>query len=126
MRKSVFCNKLLYQYKENTSGNRFDVLWTISYWPLKEANITTISDASNVTISGSYTGETSRVYLLQIDSLSTPNNTFRWSNDGGNIYQKQLIPITLSAIPLEDGLSATFTQISGFTYNSYDGKCFHF
>ena len=81
------------------------------------SNVTTISDASNVTISGSYTGETSRVYLLQIDSLSTPNNTFRWSNDGGNIYQKQLIPITLSAIPLEDGLSATFTKISGFTYN---------
>jgi len=80
------------------------------------SNVTTISDSSNVTISGSYTGETSRVYLLQIDSLSSPN-TFRWSNDGGNIYKKQLIPITFSAILLEDGLSATFTKKTGFTYN---------
>ena len=80
------------------------------------SNVTTSSDTSNVTISGSYTGETSRVYLLQIDSLGNPN-TFKWSNDGGNIYQKQLIPITVSAIALENGLSATFTQTTGFTYN---------
>ena len=80
------------------------------------SNVTSTNDSSNVVINGSYTGETSRVYLLQIDSLGTPN-TFKWSNDGGNIYQKQLIPITLSPINLDSGLTATFAQTTGFTYN---------
>ena len=78
--------------------------------------ITSINDASNVSITGTYTGETSRVYLLMIDSLGTPD-TFKWSNNGGNTYQQQLIPITLSPINLDSGLSVTFTATTGFSYN---------
>ena len=80
------------------------------------STITTVNDASNVTISGTYTGETSRVYLLMIDSLGTPD-TFKWSNNGGNTYQQQLIPLTLSPITLEYGISVTFTSTTGFLYN---------
>lgn len=95
-------------YWETTK--RLDTIISLS------STITAINDTSNVTISGSYTGETSRVYLLQIDSIGTPN-TFKWSNDGGNNYIKQLIPLTLNAIPIENGLLATFTYTTGFTYN---------
>jgi len=95
------------------------------YWTTTQSNdiitglssiITSINDASNVSITGTYTGETSRVYLLMIDSLGTPD-TFKWSNNGGNTYQQQLIPISLSPINLDSGLSVTFTATTGFSYN---------
>ena len=93
-----------------TSTQRTDTIIGLS------STITTINDSSNVSISGTYTGETSRVYLLMIDSLGTPD-TFKWSNNGGNTYQQQLIPLTLSPINLDSGLSVTFTYTTGFSYN---------
>lgn len=73
--------------------------------------ITSSSDTANVTVSGTYTGTTSRIYLLQIDTPST----FKWSNDGGTTFQQQFIPITLNLTTLEAGLQIQFTQTSGFT-----------
>ncbi len=95
------------------------------YWPTlgKEDIITGLgtwlspsSDTANATVSGTYTGMNSRVYLMQIDSIGTPN-TFMWSNNGGSTFQQQFVPITLSPITLDSGLQITFTQTTGFSIN---------
>ena len=78
--------------------------------------ITPVNDSSNITVSGTYTGETSRVYLLLIDSVGSPN-TFKWSYNGGNSYQQQLIPITTTAYSLDSNISVQFGSTTGFTYN---------
>ena len=80
--------------------------------------ITVTNDTSNVTVQGTYTGNTSRVYLLQIDSLATPN-TFMWSNNGGVSFQQIYVPIidTITPIPLDSGLTVLFSATSGFVYN---------
>ena len=76
------------------------------------------NDTSNLTVTGTYTGNTSRVYLLQIDSLSTPN-TFMWSNNGGVTFQQIYVPIidTITPIALDSGLSVLFSATTGFAYN---------
>lgn len=93
------------------------------YWPTLDildtitglgSNICPTNDTSNVVVSGTYTGNNSRVYLLQIDSTATPN-TFMWSNNGGVSFQQQFVPITLSMILLDSGLQVTFSQTTGFT-----------
>ena len=105
-------------------GNEFTYpdIGRILYWPgtnrqntiLSLATyISTTSDTSNVSVSGTYTGTISRIYLIQIDNITTPN-TFKWSNNGGTTFQRQFIPIVLSPISLEYGLSILFTVASGF------------
>ncbi len=97
------------------------------YWPTlsKEDIITGLStwlsptsDTANATVSGTYTGTNSRVYLIQIDSVATPN-TFMWSNNGGSTFQQQFVPILAAGTPitLDSGLQITFTQTTGFTLN---------
>ena len=84
--------------------------------------ITPINDPSNVSVTGTYSGETSRIYLLVIDSIGSGvgiPNTFKWSNNGGYTYEEQLIPIpTIPApISLDSNISITFINTTGFTYN---------
>ena len=97
------------------SINRTDTIIGIS------SIITPINDSSNVTVSGTYSGETSRIYLLVIDSIGGVGgvpDTFKWSNNGGYTYQQQLIPIPSSPTPisLDSNISITFNT-TGFTYN---------
>ena len=101
------------------------------FWPSINRNdtiiglssmITPINDTSNVSVTGTYSGETSRIYLLVIDSINTDTDipaTFKWSNNGGYTYQAQLIPIptTPTPISLDSNISITFLRTSGFTYN---------
>ena len=80
------------------------------------------NDTSNVSISGTYTDNISRVYLLQIDSVSAISpyrTTFKWSNDGGVSFQAIYVPIvdTITPIALDYGLFALFAHTSGYTYN---------
>jgi hypothetical protein len=116
-----------YSPNENASGFGKDFtpadIGRAIYWPISDRQDTILSlgtylsptsDTANVNVSGTYTGNTSSVYLLQIDSVGTPN-TFMWSNDGGTIFQQQFIPITLTPITLEAGLQITFTQTTGFS-----------
>ena len=97
------------------------------YWPTlaKEDVITGLStwlsptsDTANATVSGTYTGTNSRVYLIQFDSVASPN-TFMWSNNGGSTFQQQFVPILAAGTPitLNAGLQITFTQITGFVLN---------
>ena len=95
-----------------TSIDRLDTITGLS------SLVTQTNDTSNVTIQGTYNGNTSRVYLLQIDSLTNPN-TFMWSNNGGVSFQQIYVPIidTITSIPLDNGLSALFSATTGFYYN---------
>lgn len=95
-----------------SSTNRLDTITSLGTY------ISPSSDTANVTVQGLYTGNTSRIYLLQIDSLSTPN-TFMWSNNGGVSFQQIYVPIinTTTPISLDSGLSVTFTKTTGFIYN---------
>jgi hypothetical protein len=95
------------------------------YWPITNrtdtiirlsSTITPINDSSNVVVSGTYNGETSRVYLLIIDSIGT-RNTFKWSNNGGSTYQEYLIPITLNPYLLDNNIYVNFQKTYGFIYN---------
>ena len=100
------------------------------YWPSINRNdtiiglgsmITSINDSSNITVNGTYTGETSRVYLLVIDSIGVgigSYDTFKWSNNGGYTYEAEFIPITsnVSPISLDSNISVTFKQTSDFIY----------
>ena len=98
-----------------SSTDRLDTITGISY------TITTPNDTANVTVQGIYTGNTSRVYLLQIDNVSTisTNNTFKWSNNGGVSFQQIYVPIydTVTPIALDNGLTVLFSATTGFSYN---------
>ena len=90
------------------SSNRQDTITNLGTY------ITSTSDTANISVSGPYTGTISRVYLIQIDNITTPN-TFMWSNNGGTQFQQQFIPIVSTPIILDNGLSITFTATTGFT-----------
>lgn len=89
-----------------------DVITGLSTW------LSPTSDTSNATVAGTYTGTNSRVYLIQIDSVATPN-TFMWSNDGGSTFEQQFVPIISAGTPitLDFGLQITFSQTTGFVLN---------
>lgn len=77
------------------------------------------SDSSNITVTGVYTGSTTKNYLIQIDS-NVGTNTFRWSSDGGNTFDKEFVNITYSTsniVALDNGLSVEFTSNTGFDLN---------
>lgn len=77
------------------------------------------SDTSNITVSGSYTGSTSKNYLIQIDS-NVGTNTFRWSSDGGKNFDEEFVFITYetsNVVSLNNGLNVTFSSNTGFDLN---------
>lgn len=78
---------------------------------------TATNDTSNVVVSGTYTGNNSRTYLIQIDSIGTPN-TFTWSHDGGTTFQETFVQIAAGVpITLDYGLQITFTYSTGYALN---------
>lgn len=91
-------------------SNRQDTITSLSTY------ITSTNDPSNVAVNGTFNGSVSQIYLLQIDSVGTPN-TFMWSNNGGLSFQKSFIPIVLIPITLDNGLSVTFSLTTGFSLN---------
>ena len=98
-----------------SSTNRNDTIVRLS------SIITPVNDTSNISVTGTYNGETSRVYLLLIDSVGSVGtySTFKWSYNGGNSYQQQLIPITSTSTnySLDSNISVRFARTTGFTYN---------
>jgi hypothetical protein len=117
-------------YSPNRSSNGFGVDFTYSdigkqlYFPLtnRKTIITGLgtqilgnNDLSNITVTGTYTGNISRVYLIQIDSVGGNPDTFMWSNDGGVTFQQTFIPISISTINLDNGLAISFSTTTGFS-----------
>ena len=118
-------------YSPNRGTSGFGVDFTYNdigrtlYWPLSDLKsiiqsigslIIGNNNPGDLTITGTYTGTSSQVYLLQIDSTATSGpNTFMWSNDGGNTFQYTFIPITGGSQYLENGISIQFSATTGYT-----------
>lgn len=128
---SIYQNYMAYQYNNiviTTNGPEFtksDIGKSI-YWTSTDRNDTITgltsniaglqdsansSSTANVVISGTYSGTSSKIYLLQVDSTSNPN-TFRWSNNGGSTFEAEYVIIadTSNPISLDNGLSVTFAN----------------
>lgn len=57
-------------------------------------------------------------FRVEIDSTGIPD-TFRWSNDGGTIWNESGVEIDGSAQELSDGVEITFAATTGHTLNDY-------
>ncbi|MBN1787536.1 MAG: right-handed parallel beta-helix repeat-containing protein [Sedimentisphaerales bacterium] len=57
--------------------------------------------------SGVFTGHEEITYTIEIDAEGTPD-TFKWSKDGGNVWEAETVEITGSAQLLDNGVSITF------------------
>lgn len=121
-------------YSPNRSNQGFGYDFTYAdigkqlYWPLTDRTVTIESlgtliignnDPSNVTVTGTYTGSASSVYLLQIDSANPLNpgtiNTFMWSDNGGISFQKTFIPIPVGPVYLNNGIYVQFASQTGYS-----------
>lgn len=69
-----------------------------------------LSTTHTLTTGGTYTGTTTKFYVVEIDAIHTTPNKFKWSNDGGNTFQGEYINITTSAITLESGITVTLLK----------------
>ena len=76
-----------------------------------------LSTTDDLSRSGTYTGSTDIRYLVEIDSIGTPD-TFRWSNDNGASWTSG-VDITGAAQLLENGLSITFGSTTGHDIDDY-------
>ncbi len=75
--------------------------------------------SNTLTTSGFYTGFINKYYKVEIDDENSVPNKFKWSNDGGKTYQNEFISIDSSAMTLEEGITITFPQTSGFSLGDY-------
>jgi hypothetical protein len=78
-----------------------------------------LSSTHTLTTGGTYTGTTTKNYVIQIDLVSTTPNKFKWSNDGGKTFEAEYVDITSSAITLESGITVTFSTTTGYGLNNY-------
>jgi len=77
---------------------------------------------SGLTTSGTYTGLTSKIYRVEVDSngVGLIPDTFKWSNDAGLTYKATYQPIVASVIiPLELGVEIMFQSATGNAVNDY-------
>ncbi len=72
--------------------------------------------SNGLTIDGTYVGTENTSYTVIIDS-SISQNTFKWSNDGGQTYEATGVACSTSYIVLSDdfGLKIKFSSTTGFT-----------
>ncbi len=100
------------------------------YWTVDEVSevITGLSTyitpastySSNTLVTGGvYTGFVTKYYKVEIDDENSTPNKFKWSNDGGKTYQDEFVYINSSAMTLEDGITITFPQTTGFSLGDY-------
>ncbi len=89
--------------------------------PASSSTSDVVPGLSILTTGGVYTGSTRKYYKVEIDNINFTPNTFRWSNDAGKTFKGELIPTVLSptTFTLEDGITITFSQTTGFTNNTY-------
>ncbi len=89
--------------------------------PASTSSSSVTPDVSILTTGGQYTGTTRKYYKVEIDNINFTPNTFKWSNDGGNTFVGELIPCVLSpsTFTLEDGITITFSQTTGFSLKTY-------
>ena len=75
------------------------------------------SGLSDLTMSGTYSGNITRNYKIIIDGTGTPD-TFKVSDDGGVTWQNLLIEMTGAAQLLNHGVYVTFAATTGHTLDN--------
>ena len=81
------------------------------YVPAATFNGAGLDDATS---GGSYTGEGTTAFLVEIDGTGSPD-TFRWSTDGGSTWEASTVAITGAAQTLDRGVTVTFAATTGHT-----------
>lgn len=109
--------KTIYWTSDATSEAITDTSTFISTASLNSNS--SISGTHTLTTGGTYTGSTTKYYTVEIDAAHTTPNKFKWSNDGGKTFSGQYIDITASAITLENGITVTFAETTGYTVGDY-------
>lgn len=86
------------------------------------ADNTYASSGNELTVGGIYTNETSKTYIVKVDSNSSNEETFRWSSDGGQTWINNYIPIDFAyqkRYPLNNGVYIEFNSNTGFNVDEY-------
>jgi hypothetical protein len=78
-----------------------------------------LAGTHNLTTNGTYTGTTTKYYVIQIDLVSTTPNKFKWSNDGGNTFHTEYINVSNTATALDNGITIIFSQTTGYSIGDY-------
>jgi phage tail sheath gpL-like len=68
---------------------------------------------NDLTISGTYTGTTNKVYIIEINTAATPD-TFNWSDNDGSTWTSA-VAMTGSPQLLSNGVSVDFAATTGHT-----------
>jgi phage tail sheath gpL-like len=75
--------------------------------------IFTGSGLDDLTVSGTYTATSNKIYIIKIDAVDTPD-TFEWSDDNGSTWTTG-VAITGLSQTLSNGVSITFGHTTGHT-----------
>jgi len=86
-----------------TTGFEFSGVGTVSF---------TGSGLDDMTAGSSFTGSTSKDFVVEIDAEGT-TDTFRWSNDGGDTWEATDVAITGSDQTLEESMTVNFGAVTG-------------
>jgi hypothetical protein len=117
------------EFNENDINR--NIYWTVENTTETIESLSTfISDASlisnsdlilthTLTTGGTYTGTTTKYYVIEIDAVHTTPNKFKWSNDGGNTFYREYVDTDTSAIDLEDGITVTFAETTDYSLGDY-------
>ena len=67
---------------------------------------------SGLTVSGTYTGTSSKNYVVEIAANSAKYN---WSDDGGTTWEAVMVPLHTTTEPLNKGVTIAFASTTGHT-----------
>lgn len=86
---------------------------------ITSASLNSVNGSLTLTTGGTYTGNLTKYYKVEVDYVNSVPNRFKWSSDAGITFTTEQIPMTGSAITLENGITVTFSATSGHTLGSY-------
>ena len=89
-------------------------------------SVSPVPSGSNIVVYGTYSGTSSRTYLIEVDTGNVDINgddtndipTFKWSDNGGSTFNERLILLSdysTASYTLNNGIQVKFPQI-GYTY----------
>ena len=110
--------KQIYFNQGNTTTN-ITGLGTIII-PADNTNVK--NTANTLTVGGNYTGASSIIIKVEIDSTNGSVDTFRWSKDAGKTYEATFVLCSFAhnqKYPLSDGIYIQFTNKTGHTLEDF-------
>lgn len=112
-------NRLITQQRSDLFSQT-DPIWypTSAFTKSLDDPTFTGSGLNDITVGGTYTGDSNATYQVVIDGESTPD-TFKWSNDNGSSFEATTVAVTGSAQTLENGITITFAATTGHTSTEY-------